>query len=61
MSEIIENEEKYIVEQFDDIRILRYHVPAFKSLSLNDKLMVYYLSKAATAGQDILKIGRAHV
>jgi len=54
MSEIIKNEEKYIVEQFDDIRILRYHVPAFKSLSLNDKLMVYYLSKAATAGQDIL-------
>lgn len=45
---------KYIAEQFDDIRILRYQVPAFRSLSLRQKLLVYYLSRAALAGRDIL-------
>jgi len=54
MSEINKNNEEYIVEQFDDIRILRYKVPSFDKLSLNDKIFVYYLSKAATAGQNIL-------
>lgn len=47
-------EESYIVEQFDDIRILRYKVPAFEDLSLKQKLFVYYLSRAALAGRDIL-------
>lgn len=41
-------------EQFDDIRILRYCVPAFEKLSLKEKLFVYYLSQAALAGRDIL-------
>lgn len=43
-----------IVEQFDDIKILRYEVPAFATLSLREKTFIYYLSKAATAGRDIL-------
>lgn len=46
--------ENYIAEQFDDIRILRYQVPAFGGLSLKEKLLVYYLSQAALAGRDIL-------
>lgn len=41
-------------EQFDDIKILRYQVPAFSSLDLKEKIFVYYLSKAALAGRDIL-------
>lgn len=41
-------------EQFDDIKILRYQVPAFEHLSLEEKLFVYYLSRAALAGRDIL-------
>lgn len=45
---------KYFVEQFDDIKILRYQVPAFERLSLREKLFVYYLSRAALAGRDIL-------
>lgn len=44
----------YIAEQFDDIRILRYQVPAFERLSLQEKILVYYLSRAAAAGRDIL-------
>ena len=44
----------YLLEQFDDIKILRYDVPAFEGLSLREKLFVYYLSQAALAGRDIL-------
>lgn len=48
------NFENYIAEQFDDIRILRYPVPAFEGLTLKEKLFIYYLSRAALAGRDIL-------
>lgn len=48
------NFENYIAEQFDDIRILRYQVPAFEGLTLKEKLFIYYLSRAALAGRDIL-------
>ena len=41
-------------EQFDDIRILRYQVPGFKQLTLQQKKLVYYLSQAALWGRDIL-------
>lgn len=44
----------YVAEQFDDIRILRYQVPAFEKLPLREKIFIYYLSKAALAGRDIL-------
>lgn len=41
-------------EQFADIKILRYQVPDFEKLNLNQKILVYYLSKAANAGRDII-------
>lgn len=44
----------WFVEQFDDIRILKYRLPAFESLSLAQKEYIYYLSQAALAGRDIL-------
>ena len=44
----------YFAEQFDDIKILRYQVPAFERLTLREKFFVYYLSRAALAGRDIL-------
>lgn len=51
----MEKEEfKFLTEQFDDIKILRYQVPAFESLTLQEKVFVYYLSRAAVAGRDIL-------
>ncbi|MDE6272232.1 MAG: dipeptidyl peptidase 3 [Muribaculaceae bacterium] len=43
----------YHVDNFADIEVLRYEVPGFKSLSLQQKLMLYYLSQAAQAGRDI--------
>lgn len=45
---------KYFVEQFDDIRVLKYKLPAFESLTLQQKEYVFYLSQAALAGRDML-------
>lgn len=42
------------VEKFADIKILRYELPGFEQLSLKQKQYVYYLSKAALCGRDIL-------
>ena len=44
----------YTVEQFADLQLLRYKVPGFDELSLQQKKLVYYLSEAALHGRDIL-------
>lgn len=44
---------KYQTEQFADLAILRYQVPGFKELSLNQKKLAYYLYQAALSGRDI--------
>ncbi|HLO91147.1 MAG TPA: hypothetical protein VK172_08290 [Lentimicrobium sp.] len=44
----------YLLEQFADLRIMRYQVPGFDELTLKQKELVYYLSQAALAGRDIL-------
>lgn len=41
-------------ESFDDKRILRYRVPGFDKLSLDQKKLVYYLTEAGLAGRDII-------
>lgn len=41
-------------EQFGDIKILRYQVPAFEALAPEERIFIYYLSQAAIAGRDIL-------
>ncbi|MBN1925374.1 MAG: dihydrofolate reductase [Prolixibacteraceae bacterium] len=45
---------QYTVEQFADIRILRYPVPGFDELTLKQKELLYYLSQAAIEGRDII-------
>ena len=50
----METEFEYVAEQFADIRILRYEVPGFEKLDLENKLFIYYLSQAALCGRDIL-------
>lgn len=45
---------KYSVDRFADIEVLRYKVPEFENLPLNQKKLVYYLSQAALYGRDIL-------
>lgn len=44
----------YTVEQFADLQILRYRVPGFEDLTLQQKKLVYYLTEAALQGRDIL-------
>lgn len=44
----------YEVDAFADLQILRYKVPEFESLSLEQKELIYYLSQAAAEGRDIL-------
>ena len=49
-----EPEQPWIVDRFDDIKVIRYEVPGFDELSLQEKEYVYYLSEAAKCGRDIL-------
>ncbi len=42
------------MDKFYDLEILRYDVPAFDELTLQQKILVYYLSEAALQGRDIL-------
>jgi dipeptidyl-peptidase-3 len=44
---------EYVSEQFADIRVLRYEIPGFDDLTLQQKELLYYLSEAALAGRDI--------
>ena len=44
----------YMVDQFYDLGILRYRVPGFEDLTLQQKTLVYYLNEAALWGRDII-------
>jgi dipeptidyl-peptidase-3 len=49
-----EVEFNYNVEQFADIKILRYQIPGWENLSLKEQKLVYYLIEAGLAGRDIM-------
>lgn len=49
-----EAELNYNVDRFADIEVLRYKVPGFEQLSLNQKKLIYFLNEAALQGRDIL-------
>ena len=44
----------YHADRFADIEVLRYEVPGFNEMTLQQKKMLYYLSQAAQAGRDII-------
>ena len=44
---------KFLLEQFDDIKIMRYQVPGFENMSLKQKQLIYFLSQATLSGRDI--------
>ncbi|MBT8303209.1 MAG: dipeptidyl peptidase 3 [Bacteroidia bacterium] len=44
----------YNVEQFADLKILRYQIPGWENLSLKEQKLVYYLTEAGLAGRDIM-------
>ena len=51
---VVDKNFNYHVDRFADIEVLRYEVPEYNRLSLNQKKMLYYLSQAAQMGRDIL-------
>ncbi|WPR73288.1 dihydrofolate reductase [Flavobacterium sp. NG2] len=44
----------YQVEQFSDIKVLRYQIPGWDKLTLKEQKLVYYLCQAGTSGRDII-------
>ena len=50
-----ENKEfKYLVDEFADLKIMRYQVPGWEELTLKQKEYVYHLAEAAKYGRDII-------
>ena len=45
---------KYLVDEFADIKIMRYQIPEWENLTLQQKEYLYYLGEAAKCGRDIL-------
>ncbi|MFD1094839.1 dipeptidyl-peptidase 3 family protein [Salegentibacter chungangensis] len=44
----------YKVDEFADLKILRYQIPGWENLSLKEQKLVYYLTQAGLAGRDIM-------
>jgi dipeptidyl-peptidase III len=44
---------KYSDERFADLQLLRYRLNGFENLTINQKILVYYLSEATLVGRDI--------
>jgi len=42
------------VDQFEDLRILRYQVPGWEGIPLQQKKLAYYLTMSGLAGRDIM-------
>jgi dipeptidyl-peptidase-3 len=56
-SEMVNNESsefQYEVDRFADVKIIRYQIPGWDSLSIDQKKLVYYLSQAGYCGRDII-------
>lgn len=43
-----------LADQFADLQVLRYRIPGFENLTLQQKELLYYLSQAARSGHDII-------
>lgn len=45
---------QYMTEQFSDIKIIRYQIPSWDELPLQEKKLAYYLTQAGLAGRDMM-------
>ncbi len=52
--EVVEEKFDYVVEQFADLKILRYQIPGWDNLTLKEQKLVYYLTQAGLSGRDIM-------
>ncbi|MFA6769987.1 MAG: dihydrofolate reductase [Bacteroidales bacterium] len=48
-----EEQFKYLADEFADLKVIRYRIPGWESLTLNQKEYIYHLSEAAKVGRDI--------
>ena len=44
---------RYTIDEFADIEVLRYQIPGWDDLTLNQKTYIYHLCEAAKSGRDI--------
>lgn len=44
---------RYLADEFADLRVIRYRIPGWDSLTFNQKEYIYHLSEAAKTGRDI--------
>jgi dipeptidyl-peptidase-3 len=54
VAEVKKDNFDYNVEQFEDIKILRYQIPSWDDLTIKEQKLVYYLTQAGLAGRDIM-------
>ena len=45
---------RYTIDSFADLKVMRYQIPGWENLTLQQKEYAYYLSEAAKYGRDIL-------
>lgn len=51
--EVQEEKFRYLADEFADLRVIRYRIPGWESLTFNQKEYIYHLSEAAKSGRDI--------
>jgi len=49
-----DNNFEYSLDEFSDIKVLRYDIPGWKNLTLKEQKLVYYLTQAGLSGRDII-------
>lgn len=54
--DVSSNEDEFVwkTEQFADLKIIRYQIPGFEKLSLDQQKLAYYLTQAGLSGRDII-------
>ena len=45
---------KYLLDEFADVKVMRYQVPGWDALTLQQKEYVYHLAEASKYGRDII-------
>lgn len=45
---------KYLIDEFADLKVMRYRIPGWEDLSLRRQTLIYHLGEAAKYGRDIL-------
>ena len=49
-----DQEFRYLLDEFADLKVMRYRIPGWEDLTLQQKEYAYYLAEAAKYGRDIL-------